>query len=124
MKTMLLSILAVLLIPVAAASAITITPSGTTADVSYTEPMTNADATPLIDLDHCNVYAKPASGNEVKFPNVPASKATGGAAVKTNVSVAAGSNYTITVTCTDFVGNESARSAGVTLDALAPSAPK
>lgn len=104
--------------------AVTVTPSGTTADVIYTEPSTNADGSPLTDLDHCNVYAKPTVGTEIKFENVPASKLAGGAPVRTPITVAGGSNYVITVSCTDKVGNESKRSVSVLLDGLAPAEPK
>ena len=121
--TTLLLLVALLLVPVVA-EAITVTPNGVTSDVQYVEPSTNADGTPLTDLDHCNVYATPATGAEVKFPNVAASSPTGGATKTTNITVAKGSNYTITASCTDLVGNESARSASVTLDALPPAAPR
>ena len=121
----LVALTTLLLLPTLA-SAITVTPTGTTADVTYTEPTTNADTppTPLTDLRHCNVYAKPTTGVEIKFPDVLASAPTGGAIKTVNVGVAKGSNYAITVSCTDLVGNESARSSVVTLDALPPNAPK
>jgi hypothetical protein len=112
--------------------AVVVNATGATADVIYTEPTTNADAalSPLTDLDHCNVYAKPAVGTEIKFPNTPATKLTGGGVVTQNIGVAAlpgaSTTYAVTVSCSDVTGNESARSVPVNLvvDRLAPSAPK
>jgi len=112
-----------LLLPTVYAEAITVTPTGATADVTFTEPTKNADGTPLADLHHCNVYAKPTVGSEVKGANLPATKASGGGTQTFSVSAGAGSLYVITATCTDNVGNESKRSPGATLDALAPAEP-
>jgi hypothetical protein len=118
-------LLAALLVLIATSSfAITVTPTGTQSTVSYTEPTTNADGTPLADLHHCNVYAAPTSGPEIKSADIPASSATGGANKSTTITVGKGSLYTITASCTDLVGNESARTPGVTLDALPPAPPK
>ena len=122
MKTLLLLAL-LLLVPTLAWSDGPVVKQST-CTITWTAPQTNADGTPLTDLDHCNVYATPAAGAEVKFPNVAASSPTGGATKTTTITVAKGSNYTITATCTDLVGNESARSASVTLDALPPAAPR
>ena len=127
MRSLLLA--ALLLLP-AAAEAITITPTGATVDVQYTEPVTNADGTPLGDLDHCNVYLTAGPAPEVKQPNVAATRPQGGGTVTTNVAVTVPVGAVIdavfAATCTDTSGNESARSPAVTqrLDKLPPAAPR
>ena len=129
MKTLIALLVAILALA-GVAHAIVVTPTGATADVDYTEPATNADGTPLTDLSHCNVYAKPATDAEIKFPNVPASAPTGGAARTVNIAVAAlpgaSTSYAVTASCTDLTGNESLRSPVVNLvvDRLAPAPPK
>ena len=107
------------------------TVSGTELTVTYTEPTTNADGSPLTDLARTNVIWKflPA-GTDTKEANVAATKLTGGGAITTKliVPVEAGQERTveITATATDTSGNESVRATAVQkrIDRLAPGAPK
>jgi hypothetical protein len=123
MRTLIVAAALSALLPVAA-EAITVTPTTVGADIAYTEPTTNADGTPLSDLHHCNAYAKPTTGAEIKSTDVPASAATGGGSRTASLTVPKGSVYSVTASCTDTSGNESARSAASSLDGLPPAPPK
>jgi len=65
----------------------TFTPTGLTGDVTYEEPTTNADGSPLTDLDRTEIVVD----NRVDAPGpvivVPASAPTGGGAVTQTVSI-------------------------------------
>jgi hypothetical protein len=129
MKTACLLAAAVLFVAVPAL-ALDATVSGTELTVTYTEPTTNADGSPLTDLARTNVIWKflPA-GTDTKEANVAATKLTGGGAITTKliVPVEAGQERTveITATATDTSGNESVRATAVQkrIDRLAPGAP-
>ena len=126
--TILLSLLFAILMATPA-WAIEFTVTGTSVTAIYTQPTTNADATPLADLAKTNVYNQLSGGTPVKGPDVPATKATGGGAITTQVTVpvVVGQDLVVTfwATATDTVQNESARSAEVQkrIDRLAPAAP-
>ena len=111
------------------AAAIDFTVTGAVITATYTEPTTNADATPLADLAKTNVYYQLPGGIPVKGPDVAASRPQGGGAITTQVTVpvVAGQDVLVTfwATATDTGGNESARSAEVQrrIDRLAPAAP-
>ena len=112
------------------AAAIDFTVTGASVTATYTEPTTNADATPLADLAKTNVYYQLPGGTPVKGADVPASRPLGGGAISTQVTVpvVAGQDVLVTfwATATDTSGNESARSAEVQrrIDRLAPTAPQ
>jgi hypothetical protein len=127
------SILALLLLATPA-WAIDFTVSGAVLTVTYTEPATNTDGSPLTDLARTNVYTEIQLAGQTpqKGPNVAASALTGGGAISTTVTVPIGAalaikeaNVKVWATATDTTGNESAPSAVVIkrVDQLAPSAP-
>ena len=123
-----LLLLAALLVasPVAA---IDFTVTGAVVTASYTEPTTNADATPLTDLAKTNVYYQLPGGTPVKGADVPASRPQGGGVISTQVTVpvTAGQDVVVTfwATATDQQKNESepSKSVQVRIDRLAPGAP-
>lgn len=125
----LLLVAAPLLYPVGWAHAITFTVTGAEVTASYTEPTTNVTGTPLVDLDHTNVFFEVPGSPAVRSPNVPASLPTGGGAITTTVTVPIAVNQEADVrfwaTATDQSGNESPRSTEVVkrIDRLAPNAP-
>lgn len=117
------------------AYAIDATVVGTEVAVTYTEPTTNANGTPLIDLDHISIYYQVnpdlnPPGAEVKDKDVPATSANGGGTATHNVTVPVGADQEayadLWVTAVDDVGNESAPSDRdrVQIDHLAPAAPQ
>jgi len=123
----------VILIPTSA-WAIDFTVSGAVLTVTYTEPATNTDGSPLTDLARTNVYTEILLAGQTpqKGPNVAATRPAGGGAITTTVTVPIGAALTIKeanvkvwATATDTSGNESAPSIVVTkrVDQLAPSAP-
>ena len=123
-----------LLLVVAPAWAIDFTVSGAVLTVTYTEPSTNTDGSPLTDLARTNVYTEILLPGQtpVKGPNVAASASTGGGAISTTITVPIGAtlpikeaNVKVWATATDLSGNESLPSTVVTkrVDQLAPSAP-
>jgi len=87
--------------------------SGSQVDVSYTEPTTNADGSPLTDLDHTTTYYDNGDG-PVNAHEEPATALTGGGniAVQIIVPVADGeeANVDFWATATDQSGNESEKS--------------
>ncbi len=112
------------------ASAIDFTASGTILTVTYTEPTSNSDKTPLTDLAKTTIYYSINGAAEVKVtPDIAATVPTGGGSVSTQVTVpiAAGQSASVTVraTATDTSGNESVKSVSVskTIDRLSPMPP-
>ena len=114
--------------------AIDFTVSGAVLTVTYTEPSTNTDGSPLTDLARTNVYTEILLPGQapVKGPNVAATALGGGGAVSTTITVPIGAalaikeaNVRVWATATDTSGNESVPSTAVTkrVDQLAPSAP-
>jgi len=118
------------------AFAIDFTPSGAVLAVTYTEPSTNSDGSTLNDLAKTNVYSRvcPVTGTcaatFTKGPDVAASKAAGGGAINTTVTVTITPgqerNVEVYATATDLSGNESVESLHVTkrVDRLSPAEPK
>ena len=112
------------------AVAIDFTVTGAVVTATYTEPTTNANATPLTDLAKTNVYYQLPGGTPVKGPDVSASRLLGGGIITTTVTVpvVAGQDLVVTfwATATDTAANESARSTEVQrrIDRLAPGAPQ
>ena len=124
----------VLLLLVTPAWAIDFTVSGAVLTVTYTEPATNTDGSPLMDLARTNVYTEIVLPGQVpvKGPNVVASAPGGGGAISTTITVPIGAalpikeaNVKVWATATDTSGNEGPPSNVVTkrVDQLAPSAP-
>ena len=105
------------------------TVSGAVVNATYTEPTTNADGSPLIDLASTSVWFQIPGQASVKGPTVPASSSVGGGAINTTVTVpiVAGqeANVGFWATAIDLSANESAPSPKVTLriDRLAPAPP-
>lgn len=96
---------------------------------SYLEPTKSADGSALGDLAYTTVYYQIDSQNTQKVPQVAASKLSGGG---TQVGLAllaipsgAKGNVLLWVTATDTTGNESQKSASVSLvvDRVAPAPP-
>lgn len=110
--------------------AVDFTASGTVLTVTYKEPTTNVDGSPLTDLNQTNVYYSINGGAEVKSGNIPPTSVNGGGNVTTTVTVPIAQNQsasvTIRATATDISGNESAKSAAVTktVDRLPPMPPQ
>ena len=135
MTTIRLLLLALLvLLSATPAGAIDFTVSGAVLTVTYTEPATNTDGSPLTDLARTNVYTEMLLPGQapVKGPNVAASASTGGGAISTTITVPIGAalpikeaNVKVWATATDTSGNEGPPSNVVTkrVDQLAPSAP-
>ena len=98
----------------------TITPTGGTFTVFYTEPIVNTDASAVTDLDHCNVYTQVSGQSQVKGSNITASAATGGGIQSPSVSVTWGAvpstalPITFSITCTDTTGNETSLGSAIT----------
>lgn len=96
----------------------------TGANVTYKEPVLNADDTTLDDLSHTNVYV-----DGVKGGDIPATSPNGGGniSVPVNVDVAVGKvkTFTVNATATDTSGNESLPSTTITIrvDKLSPKHP-
>ncbi len=111
------------------AMAIDFTASGTILTVTYIEPTLNTDSTPLTDLLRTNVYYSLNGAADINVVAVPASRATGGGAITTQVTIpiAVGQSAAVTIraTATDTSGNESAKSVSVskTIDRLSPMPP-
>jgi len=80
-----------------------------TVTVSYTEPTTTADGTPLIALDKTTIYYDLGNG-PVKAMDVAATKPTGGGQVSQTVKIPIGPNeeklITICVTATSRMRND------------------
>ncbi len=112
------------------AMAIDFTASGTILTVTYTEPTTNSDKTPLTDLAKTTIYYSLNGGTDVKVtPDIAAITPTGGGSVSTQITVPIAANQsasvTIRATATDVSGNESIKSVAVTktVDRLPPMPP-
>ena len=87
----------------------------TTQVVTYREPITNVDLTPMEDLAYTNVYYQIGTDTPIKGSNLPASAATGGGIVSTaiNVPVTLPTNVKFWSTSTDSSGNESGPSSEI-----------
>lgn len=114
---------------VAFAAPITAILTGGLVDVMFIEPDTNADGTPLTDLDHTTIYYDIGQGT-VKALDIPATAATGGGMIAQQISVSVGDTTVATIsiwaTATDTFTNESDPSATVVVrhDILAPAPPQ
>lgn len=73
----------------AASAKVLVKSSKPTVTVSYTEPTTTVDDTPLIALDKTSIYYDLGSG-PVKAMDVPATKPTGGGQVSQTVKIPIG----------------------------------
>ena len=80
-----------------------------TVTVSYTEPATTVDGTPLVALDKTTIYYDLGSG-PVKAVDKPATKPTGGGQVSQTIKIPIGPNeeklVTICVTATNRMRSE------------------
>ena len=100
-----------------------------TLDLVYTEPVTNADGTPLTDLGLTKVYCSVAGAPPSERMSTPASNPNGGAMINNfiNLNVPAGAETLVDchASATDLSGNESADSnhIQVTYDFLPPAPP-
>lgn len=81
-----------------------------TVRVSYTEPSTTVEGTPLTDLSKTSIYYDLGKGR-VLAKNVPATQATGGGSVSETIVIPIHKkeeqSVKICVTATDQLGNES-----------------
>lgn len=97
-------------------------------DISFTEPTTSVDNTPLTDLAYSTVYVTSPAGT-LKAPVVAAGSVHGGEGVRTVVQVSAPAgritSITFAVSCTDLAGNEGPKSEPVTtvVDRIGPAVP-
>lgn len=102
--------------------------TGSTIKVTYQEPTTNSDGTPLEDLERTEVTADWGAGPQV-VATVPASAATGGAEQSPEFVVPAVdgvvTNVSIFANAFDIRGNKSQSSEviAMSIDLLAPAAP-
>jgi hypothetical protein len=110
--------------------AVDFTVSGVVVNVSYKEPVTNTDGSPLTDLKLCSVYYQFSDSDAaVRAKDINASSLTGGGNVSDSFSVPVAEGVEKDVdfwaTCSDTSGNESKKSDVVRLriDRLAPSSP-
>jgi hypothetical protein len=103
--------------------------NGTQIDTQYTEPTTNADGSPLTDLNHTSIFYDVGDGVPVNVVDLPSSLNTGGQQVSYSfmVPIVEGQEADVSfwATATDTSGNESAPSPVVIrrIDRLAPSFP-
>lgn len=103
--------------------------TGVEVAVTYQEPATNADGSPLSDLDHTTIYHN-FGGPKVEAARAPATASVGNGLITRTITIPVGENQEVNVdiwaTATDSSGNEGAESARVTkrIDRLAPGAPK
>lgn len=129
MKKFVWGLSAILLLGGAAVWAITGNLTGSEVNVSYDEPTTNADGSPLTDLKETSVYYDVGLG-AVKIKTNPAATPSGGKSITNTfvipVSTGVAAVATLWATATDTSGNESAKSANISvrIDRLAPAAPK
>lgn len=126
--------LALLLASAPAAQALEVTPTGAVVTVSYTEPTTNTDNSPLNDLAKTTIHwrecptAGPCSAAYTQV-DVPASALAGGGAISKDITVpvppGVERNIEVFATATDTSGNLSPESAHVVkrVDRLSPKAP-
>jgi len=126
MKSLLIALLA---LPIStSAYALDVTQTGVNLHVTYTEPTTTENGTPLDDLATTDATAKDGGGNVVATHQEPASALAGGGAIAFDlvVDVPLGQKQIITVevTATDLVGNISQPATSIiTIDREAPGAP-
>ena len=116
--------------------AIDFTPTGSVLTVTYLEPTTNTDGSPINDLASTNVSYRlcptsgPCAAPYTLGPNIAATAPTGGGSISTQVTVPVGpgqeANVEVFATATDTSGNVSPESAHVTkrVDRLPPSPPQ
>ena len=112
------------------AFALTVTPTGTIASVTYDEPVLNVDGSAMNDLDHTTIFYRiGATGTPVQAMDVAATAATGGGTIARQVTVPVGPNQeadvTFWATASDRSGNASPNSNEVLIriDRLPPAAP-
>lgn len=121
-------IIPILLLFIGNLYALTASPVGTEVSVEYTEPSTNNDGSPLIDLDHTTVYYDIGSG-AVEANQVPASSPSGGATITTSITIPVSIDQEVDAdvwaTASDEVPNESlpSNTVVVPIDRLAPASP-
>ena len=102
--------------------------NGNEITVSFTEPTTNKNGTPLKDLARTSIYTKIA-GAVAKQLDVTASGLTGGGSVSKKITVSVAEDEEVDVevyaTASDISGNESVSSVStvVRIDRMAPAAP-
>lgn len=117
------------------ADAFEVTVNGTNITVSYTEPATNEDGSPLLDLSHTTIYLDIIGDgdSESAVKEVPASSKVGGGEIAAEIIVPnLDVNETaieLWATASDFVGNESGKSnilrlEAAEIDQLAPAPPQ
>lgn len=111
------------------------TVSSTEITVAYTEPSTNVDGTPLLDLSHTTIYLDIIGDGDGAYAlkDVPATGPAGGGEISQTISIPIlGEGETAAIlwaTASDVAGNESSPSPQVRfepaeLDRLAPSPPQ
>lgn len=127
MKKTLLTLLVVCLIS-SPVYAIDFLLTGTEVTATYTEPTTNVDGSPLMDLSKTTIYYD-LSGI-ITIIDVPATRLTGGGVINQIVTIPIIQGQERDVwfwaTASDLTGNESAESVRVMkrIDRLAPSVPQ
>jgi hypothetical protein len=98
-------------------------------DAMYDEPTLDSTGTPLLDLAYTSVYYKVGASPLVVGAKTIATQAQGGGRITVMLIVPAPvdavTKIDFYVSATDFVGNESAKSAPVpfTIERLAPAVP-
>lgn len=104
--------------------------AGSQATVSYKEPTTNKNGSPLTDLANTSIF-KTIGGTKTKVLDIPATAPTGGGEISQTIDLAVGADeevdVTITANATDLGGNSSDPatdpSKTVRIDNLPPASP-
>jgi len=104
---------------VASADPFTVSPTGTTPLITYTEPTTTTAGLAITDLKEMHIYWKVGTGTETAVI-VPPSKATGGGVISNNsilvpILPCQSGTINVAVTAVTVSGGESARTAATPL---------
>lgn len=111
------------------AHAIDASVTGVQVTVTYQEPGTSADGSPLSDLSHTTIYHN-FGGPKIEAARAPAAAPSGRGLITQTITIPVAENQEVNVeiwaTATDLSGNESGESSRVVkrIDRLAPAAPK
>lgn len=129
MNTVFAVVLLVLYWPLVVAESFEAVVTGTTIDITYTEPVVNEDGSPLIDLQCTTIYYDRGEG-PVVLESPKATNLSGGGEIAVTVTVPIGSGEEADVllwsTATDIAGNEGPPGTIVErrIDRLAPGPPQ
>ena len=118
-----------LVLPISTSFAIDVVLTGAQLTITYTEPIVNSDASPLVDLDKTTIFVEPVGGNLI-IQDVPATALTGGGTISQTITVPvpdfAETNVNVWANASDITGNVSANTPVILkrIDRLPPGAPQ